>query len=89
MMQKVRYEPKNTINYNKLLGRLAELNGRKKHIADALGLTPQALVRYWRDGKPLDLAQIYTICDLLRIPQNEIHIYFPRASDIKPQKLLS
>lgn len=63
-------------SYNKLLGRMAECEYSQKLLANTLGISENALSRKLKGHANFNSLEIATICNVLKIPKEEIGLFF-------------
>ncbi len=66
--------------YDYLAGRLRQLGIRQSDLGDILGICHQAVSHRFRDRTPWTLDEMYRVLELCRAAPEELHIYFPPAS---------
>lgn len=62
----------------KLRGRIEEMGVDRKWLASQLGVCPTYVSQRMTGNLPWSMKDVYRLCDVLRIPTEEIPTYFPR-----------
>lgn len=65
-----------TINYSKLLGRMAEQRHTRKSLAQEVGVSETSLGKWILNGAPLHTNVIWALAEVLDINTNDFPIYF-------------
>jgi len=63
-------------DYRKLSGKIVEVLGDKKTLAEKLGMTYPTMMHRTHSRFPFDQFEIVEICDILGIPYEQIPEYF-------------
>lgn len=63
--------------YRKMRARMLELDVDGKWLARQLGLCQQSLSNRMTLRTPWSVDEAYKVLELLRVPAEELHIYFP------------
>ena len=63
-------------NYSKLTGKIVEVLGDKKTLAQKMGMSYMTMMNRVHSRKPFDQFEILEVCELLHIPLSEIPDYF-------------
>ena len=64
------------MNYNKLLGRIRECEMTQGGLAEAIGISSGQMSQKIQGAFPFKQTEIVRICDVLRIPSDQIGVYF-------------
>lgn len=67
--------------FRKLRGRLAENELDQKYLETLLKRSHIYISDRMTGRRPWSMDDVYTICDLMNIPEDEISIYFPRGGE--------
>lgn len=62
----------------KLRGRIEEMGADRKWLAKQLDVCPTYFSQRMTGKLPWSMDDVYRLCDVLRIPTEEIPVYFPR-----------
>ncbi len=65
-----------TFNYNKLRGRIKEKYHTQASLSDALGMSRVSLSHRLNNNIEFSQKEILRLCILLKIPREEISVYF-------------
>ncbi|QIM45762.1 DUF739 family protein [Streptococcus ruminicola] len=63
-------------DYSKLNGRIVEVFGTKKKFAESMNLSAKSISSKTNNKRSWQQDEISKACELLKIPENEINLYF-------------
>ena len=63
-------------DYSKLNGKIAEVLGDKKALAEAMNISYTTMMHRFHNRIPYTQNEIMEVCDLLHIPHSDIPLYF-------------
>lgn len=63
--------------YKKLRSKLMENDIDMGYVSEALNCSRSCISQRFNVKQPWNMQEVYKLCDLLKIPYEEIHIYFP------------
>jgi len=67
-----------TETFAKLRARYRELGYDQSYLSEKLPLCPSALSARFTDKQPWQINEMYKIMDLLQLPYEQLHEYFPK-----------
>ena len=65
------------MRYRKLRGAILQAGYKHSEVAKAVGLSSSNFSRRMTDAHSFTLTEAYTILELLKLPREDISIYFP------------
>ena len=69
--------------YKKLRTKIFDLDYSQAELCRRIGKSQTYLSMRFQGKKPFELDVMYEICDILKIPYEELHIYFPKNDYVK------
>ena len=63
-------------DYSKLTGKIVEILGDKKTLAERMGISYMTMMNRMHSRRPFDQREILEVCELLGINRSEIPDYF-------------
>lgn len=75
--------------FEALRGKFAGRSMTQEDVAAAIGVSKSCIANRMNARLPWTIEEIYKLCDLFEIPEDEISFYFPRGGGIKRKRSIA